>query len=205
MTYAGTVIQFVSYLLLMVVACGCGTNGNECSKFHPMVDGRNTEYQQLNIKPLVLSEDVNLYVYQNDFYVWISYDYPEGSFGTLDMQIESDRLDSVLNIHVSAQLGEWYVNSSQGMPDHPTSDLWWNMDGWTANSLWANGIDTISYDTPEFNIKNGDIRELQLSKERFGKGEWKIKLRINAIKGADGSFYSIDFPEGESFHSIMVE
>jgi len=135
----------------------------------------------------------------------LSYDYPDGSYGVLDMIVKTDKITEPINLHVSAQLGEWRVGDENNRPKTPTSDLWWNMNGWIANNLWANGIDTTSYDQPEFKIKNGEIREVQMSKERFGHGDWKVKLKIAAIKGENGKFYSIDFPETEEYYTIEVD
>jgi len=53
-------------------------------------------------------------------------------------------------------------------------------------------------------IKNAEMREVQLSKERFGKGEWKFKLKINAVKNAEDQFESVTFPKGKEYHSIQV-
>lgn len=170
-----------------------------------MVDGKNTEYQQLGIAPIALSDDVNLYIFQNDAYVWLSYDYPEGSYGTINMTVKTEKVVEALNLHVSAQLGEWKVGDETNIPKTPDSDLWWEIEGWTANPLWVNGIDTTTYDTTEFNFKNAEIRELQLSKERFGRGKWEINMKINAIKGKDGKFYAIDFPKEEEYYVLDVK
>lgn len=198
MTKAYRLIAGCFFLLLL--ACQQGS-----STLHPMVDGRNTEYAALGIMPISISDEVNLYLFQNEGYVWISYDFPSGSFGTLDLTIESPKLSAPQNLHVSAQLGEWPSNKPEQAPQTPTSDLWWNMDGWVANPLWANGIDTVTYDSPEFNLRNGEIREVQLSKERFGRGEWKIKLKINAIKGLEGQFYSFEYPQDGSYYLLTAE
>lgn len=193
--------KLISCALLTLIFLGCSNSKN---KGHPMVDGKKLEYKKLGIEPILIAENVHLYLFQNESYVWISYDFPKGSFGTLDMILESPKLESPINIHVSAQLGEWPINDPKKQPSSPTSNLWWDIKGWTANTLWVNGIDTISYNTPELKFKNGEIRELQLSKDRFGKGEWKLKLKINAIKDIDGDFFNFEYPNDESLLKINV-
>ena len=195
-------IWLLAITIVILLIC-CDTSASRMG-MHPMVDGKNTEYAALDISPIALEENVNLYIFQNDHYVWISYDYPEGSYGTLDMRIHTDKVPSLVNLHVSSQLGEWKIGKDDQIPTDPNSDLWWDIEGWTANNLWVNGIDTITYDTPEFKIKIAEMREVQLSKERFGKGEWKFKLKINAIKNADDQFVSVSFPKGKEYHSIQV-
>ena len=190
-------------ILFLIIFCSCKPQGIE-NQIHPMVDGRNLEWDKLNKKTIELSKDVNLFIFQNESYVWISYDFPKGSFGTLDMIIETEKIINPINLHVSTQLGEWNLGDKENIPKTATSNLWWNNQGWTANNLWANGIDTVSYDTPEFKIKNGDIREIQLSKLRFGRGKWKIKLEINAIKTKEGSFINLEYPENEKYYLIVA-
>lgn len=175
------------------------------SVLHPMVDGKNTEYAALEVAPIAIGEGVNLYIFQNQSYVWISYDYPAGSYGTLDMQITTEQLAHPINIHVSAQLGEWPVGEEAQKPQSANSDLWWNMDGWIANSLWANGIDTAGFRGPQMRLKNGEMRELQLDKNRFGKGEWNFRLTINAIRNEAGQFVTVNFPTDKTYYSLLVD
>ncbi|MEO1449622.1 MAG: hypothetical protein AAFV07_08825, partial [Bacteroidota bacterium] len=158
----------------------------------------------LEVQPIPLSEDVGLYVYQNAAYVWLAIDYPEGSYGTVDMELLTESLPSPLNLHVSAQLGEWTVGDTLAQPTKATSDKWWNISGWYANPLWANGIDTTGAE-PRFKLKNGEIREIQLSKKRFGRGTWQFKLKVNAIRRAAGGFYSLTFPEKKRYYELVVK
>ena len=162
----------------------------------PLVDGSIEDYLRLGVTPINLEKEVNLYFYQDQHYVWIAYDYLDGSFGTLDLVIESPNLNGPLNIHVSAQIGEWPVDSPELAPDNPESDRWWNHNGWYANEVWSNGTDR-SGDTPRPKFKNGQARELQLSKERFGRGVWKIKMNIRAILDSNGNRSNHQFPKDD--------
>ncbi|GEM_PF-3481093 len=192
------IIQAIFFLFLLT-SCGSNTVQNQ---LHPMVDGSKSEWELVDKEAIPISDDVTLFIFQNDSYVWIAYDFPKESFATLDMVIETEKVRTPLNLHVSAQLGEWPLGQEESIPKSPTSDLWWNNSGWTANNLWVNGIDTLTYSTPELKIKKSEIREIQLSKDRFGRGEWKIKLKINAIKTKNGNFTNLQFPEDETYHMI---
>ncbi|MEO9485113.1 MAG: hypothetical protein ABJG47_16755 [Ekhidna sp.] len=167
----------------------------------PMVDGNIADFLRLGVEPINLMDGVNLYFYQDEYFVWLAYDYPENSFGTMDLKLLTPNLADTLNIHVSAQLGEWYLKEGAPRPDNPLSELWWNHTGWYANEVWSNGIDRSNENArPKF--KNGKAREIQLEKDRFGKGEWIMKAEIRAIQTPNG-FASVTFPE-EGMHTLNV-
>jgi hypothetical protein len=153
---------------------------------------------------LLLSRDVVLQIFQNEDYVWMCYGFPDGSFGTLDLIVRTGSLKEGLNLHASAQLGEWPADKPDLAPKSPESDLWWNVKGWIANPVWINGMDR-SAATPRYRFKNAKARELQLSKERFGPGEWKLTFNIRRVKGSDGQFYDINFPKDGSPYTLMVK
>ncbi len=114
--------------------------------------------------------------------------------------LEAPELDSPLNLHVSAQLGEWPANQPEAAPKNPQSDQWWNHEGWTANEVRPNDTDR-SGDAPRPKFKNADARELQLSKAHFGKGDWKMKFNIRALRTASG-MAGLTFPEGDESHIL---
>ena len=168
-----------------------------------MVDGNIQDFINLAITPEVIGEGVNLYTYQDKHYVWFAYDYPNDSYGTLDLKIISPNEPDTVNLHVSAQLGEWYLNEGSPKPENSTSELWWNHKGWTANEVWMNGMDQSDV-TPRPNFKSGAAREIQLSKKRFGRGEWKINMNIRMLKGADGEMFSVDYPSNDAMLTIQA-
>lgn len=171
-------------------------------KAPPLVDGSCAEYEDLSARSINISDDVTLNLYQDDHYVWLCYCYPEGSYGILDMEIASPGLTEPLNLHVSAQLGEWPLDNPELQPQDAQSDLWWNHKGWTANEVWPNGMDR-SGETARPLFKNALARELQMSKDRFGRGEWKLKLSINAVQ-TDSGFVRLKFPEDDSSLILQV-
>ena len=170
----------------------------------PLVDGNCQEYATLAAERIALSAQVTLQIYQNADYVWFCYSYPDGSFATLDLELQAPGLAEPVNLHVSAQLGEWPLAKPELAPDTPESDRWWNAQGWTANPIWINGMDT-SGEKPRYRFKNAGARELQLSKQRFGRGEWRYVLKIGSVKAADGSFQDLRFPAAGGTQALMVK
>ncbi len=167
----------------------------------PMVDGQTEEYIELGVRPIDLGDHVELYLYQNDYYVWLAYTYPEGSYGILDMEIISPKVQDTLNLHVSAQLGEWFIKEGAPRPQNPESELWWNHNGWYSNEVWPNGSDK-SGDQPRPKFKNALAREVQLSKDRFGYGDWYFNLNLGSIRSADGSLTRIRYPGENQFYRL---
>lgn len=169
----------------------------------PLVDGSCTEYRLLKSDSVKIDDRVTLYYYQDSYFVWFCYTYPMGSFGTMDLKLTTQNHPAPINLHVSAQLGEWLVGDTEAIPQDAQSDKWWNISGWTANTVWINGMDR-SGETPRFKFKNAPARELQLSKERFGKGEWNFSMDIRSIKNSDESFYNISFPASGVPYKLSV-
>ena len=190
----------VPFVVLIVVIFGCTP---EIKEEPPLIDGSVADYQRLGIAPVSISEEVNFYQYQNEHYVWLAYDYPDGSYGTIDLKLVSPNLSDTLNLHVSGQIGEWWVEKGSPRPDRPESDLWWNHQGWYANEVWINGMDTTGGNA-RYKFKNGKAREIQLSKARFGKGVWNLQLNINAIRTNEGAFKSVRYPSDSTFFELNV-
>jgi hypothetical protein len=168
----------------------------------PLVDGSCSEYASLKATRHAVSKDVDLHIYQDRHFVWLCYTYPEGSFATADLKLTSPALTFPINLHVSAQLGEWPVGRTEFEPKSAESDLWWNATGWTANPVWVNGMDR-SGATPRYRFKNAKAREFQLSKQRFGRGTWSFSIEIRRINGPDGKPYDVTFPTTGT-HTLKV-
>ncbi|MGE0589950.1 MAG: hypothetical protein AB7O48_15335 [Cyclobacteriaceae bacterium] len=195
----------ILFTTLTALLIGCSTKQEPTSSIPaPLVDGSIDDYKALGVKPVTIADSVNLYTYQNEHYCWLAYDYPEGSFGTMDLKLLSPSFQDTINLHVSAQLGEWMLTPDSPKPDNANSDLWWNANGWTANTVWINGMDR-SGEQPRFRFKNANARELQLSKARFGKGQWKLKLMIRSLKGENGEFFDINYPPGPEMMIVNID
>ncbi len=171
---------------------------------HPMVDGNDQEWNQLLVDTLFQLPDVCMMVFQNNHYVWLAYTMGPASYGTCDIEIKTSELLYPHNLHVSAQLGEWEVGDTINRPSVADSPLWWNNDQWTANPLKFNGVD-LAGGPGDINLKRDRIREIQLSKARFGKGIWELKFSIMGLVDSAGSFISVTWPLDESKYLLTVE
>lgn len=195
--------RIIFLLLVSTILLGSCKKNTSHLQPPPMVDGNIDDFINLGIEPINLSQEVDLYIFQDKHYVWFGYTYPKGSYGLLDLELITPKLKDTLRIHVSAQLGEWPLNNPDLIPKNPESELWWNMDGWIANEVWLNGMDRTG-DSPRYNFRNGDAREIQFSKNRFGVGKWGISFHITNIKGKDDKDYSILYPNDSSYLQLNV-
>lgn len=170
----------------------------------PLLDGQCGEYDALDAREVEMSEQITLQVFQDASYVWLCYALPDDSYGTLDLTLRTTTLESPVNLHVSAQLGEWPANDPDLAPQTADSDLWWQVDGWWSNAVSFNGTDD-AQDPPGLNFRPSAGRELQLSKARFGKGMWNARFEIRAIRLPDGTRTSLTYPaDRESWLEINV-
>jgi len=192
------IIATISFLAICIMSCA------PPEKAPPLVDGDINEYAALGVTPIQLADSVDLYLYQDDYYVWIGFDYPTGSYGTMDMKLKTEATPEMLNLHVSGQIGEWVASQPETAPANPESEMWWNNRGWIANPVWINGMDTTG-PNPRYRFKNASARELQLSKDRFGRGKWELLLDIRAIRQKDGSFGSLRFPKDSGVFEFDVK
>ncbi|WP_282043047.1 hypothetical protein [Winogradskyella flava] len=196
-------ILFLALVITSLVSCEEQNNSNSVSE-PPIVDGFDNEYKSLNTTSLKISDDVTLRVYQNEHFVWLTYNVPEDSYGTMDMVLESPNLTEPINLHVSAQVGEWPANKPELAPQVPESDKWGITKGWTGNPIWLKGLDR-SGTEPQLKFKSAPARELQISKSYFGKGVWKFNLEIRAIKDNDGKSQSLIFPKDDAQFELIVD
>jgi hypothetical protein len=100
-------MRTLNFSLLAAVLFQFATANADPSIIPPMIDGRCEEYNGLNATQVKMDEAVTLHVYQSKHFVWLCYDYPEGSYGTLDLRVEAPGLKEAMNLHISAQLGDW--------------------------------------------------------------------------------------------------
>jgi hypothetical protein len=156
---------------------------------YPLLDGSCAEYEALGATRVRVDQDVMLLSFQDADYVWFCFKLPSGSYGTLDLQIRAAGMEAALNLHVSAQLGEWRADRSDEAPKDANSDKWWKVSGWWANTLRFNGVEKGG---PRF--LTGQDRELQISKAKFGRGDWDVRAEINDIAAGDDSFRTVRLP-----------
>lgn len=187
-----------------VAAAGCTTAVHrEAAPAYPLLDGRCNEYQGLGAAYEALPHDVTLFLFQDESYVWLCASLPPNSFGTADIVISAPALESPVNLHVSAQIGEWPANDPDAAPKTSESDLWWRVSGWYAVPVRMNGyVEDEAGRRARFIPSEG--RELQLAKERFGRGEWRMNFTLRAVTKADGERTSISYPAEDDDHFSLI-
>ena len=159
----------------------------------PMLDGSCDDHEggDSRFQP---GANVRAFVHQTRDHVWLCFAVPEGSFATLDVRIEAPALREPLNLHASAQLGEWPADDRSAAPAGPDSPLWWKIRGWRANTTPFNGtVRTAGNLQVRFRPVIG--REVQLSKSRFGKGQWRISATLSDIARPEGGSAEVRWPQ----------
>lgn len=159
----------------------------------PLLDGRCDEYAEFRAATHAIAPDIELRIFQNADYVWFCYTLPPDSYGMLDLRIETPALPQRLNLHASAQLGEWPADDASRIPQTPESDQWWRIDGWYANTVSFNGMRaTDNGRMPR--LRPSAAREVQLAKSRFGRGDWQLVFDILHVREPNGGTRSVRFP-----------
>jgi hypothetical protein len=187
--------------ILALVACGGAQQeppspqpaSGSASPGYPMLDGHCGDVAGLAQERHVVAPGVELFVFQDRDYVWLCYTIPNGNFGMVDVAVAAPGLAEPMNLHVSAQLGEWPIASPDLAPAEATSPQWWNHHGWTAAVVPFNGVEETDGQS-RYKFKPTPGRELQLGKARFGRGTWKLALSIRGITGPDGVALTPRFP-----------
>ena len=149
---------------------------------YPMLDGRCGDVAALG-EAHALPYGLTLHIFQDAGYVWLCVPLDGNDYGVLDMYLEAPNLPAPLNLHVSAQLGEWRADQPDSAPKTANSSKWWEIGGWLSNPLRFNGM---IEDGSRPNFRQNPGREVQLSKTHFGQGTWKIQLKLTAIAAAEG-------------------
>lgn len=176
--------------LLVTGACA----HHSAASSYPLLDADCEEYPGLGAKVVDAAKDVTLFAFETDHFVYLCASLPEESLGTADLVLATPSLPSPINLHVSAQIGEWFVNDPDSAPQTADSDRWWRVEGWYAPTVRLNGFEeTQNGRRPRFIPSAG--REWQISKARFGAGEWRLKLTLNQVRGPDGATMSVTLPE----------
>ncbi len=162
----------------------------------PMLDGRCDDQAVLAREKYEVVEGIDIYWSQDEDYVWICHTIPPGARSWLDLYLEAPGIEEPINLHVSAQLGEWPADEEG--PDGPRSDEWWQVHGWTATTARFNGYQGEG-ENRRVHFLPSEGREMQLSKEHFGIGEWKMQFTLG-----QGLVYPPDVGEGRELVTIRV-
>jgi hypothetical protein len=169
----------------------------------PILDGRCGDHVGI-AQTMAVDGGATAYVRQTKDHVWLCFAVPEGSYGTLDLRIEAPHLRQALNLHASAQLGEWAADDPRATPKDGSSEIWWRgIDGWWGSVTPFNGMATTAKG-PRINFRTVRGRELQLSKRRFGLGEWKMAATISDVAVPGREPISVRWPQAGNY-KLKVE
>jgi len=130
-----------------------------------MVDGKLTPDEWSDAKQLVASDLAQLCFKQNNNDVLIAIKFLKSKTGTADLYLASG--GHIYDLHASAKLGERTLEAGH-LPEEWT---WWNNDRWVANVSRPD-------DWSKRTFKDENVREYQISRERFQGNEWKIFLDL---------------------------
>lgn len=168
----------------------------------PALDGRCDDHGEVG-EAIAAEGGVTVYVRQTRDFVWLCFAVPEGSYATLDLMLDAPGLPRPLNLHASAQLGEWIADDPDLAPKNASSPIWWrNIDGWWASTTPFNGM-TATLDGLRPNFRTVRGREMQLSKRRFGNGEWAMVAAISDVAAGQDRI-TVRWPRSGRF-SLQVE
>lgn len=169
---------------------------------YPLMDGRCAEYADLDVENIDLSGAAELHIFQDSHYVWICHTMPAAvSISWDDIEFYTPAFPEGINLHASAQLGEWPLNDPDAQPKTSSSDKWWKVEGWWANTSGPNGVVEINGKN-QTNWMNIAAREYQISKERFGRGEWKIRFNLHTAASDGGLTYP---PTDEASYILQAD
>ena len=152
----------------------------------PVLDGRCDDHFEV-ARAIPADGGVTVFVRETREFVWLCFAVPEGSYASLDLRLEAPGLPKPTNLHASAQLGEWVADDPDSAPKNGSSPVWWrDIDGWWASTTPFNGM-TATPDGPRPNFRPVPGREMQLSKRRFGHGEWTMVATISDVAAGQES------------------
>jgi len=160
-----------------------------------LLDARCNELAWTRAERTPIGEGVTLLAMADRRYVYLCVTLPPESLGTLDLYIQGET-GAPVNLHISAQTGE-RTRGENGWREWSGFN---NYDGWygppVAFSGMIEGADGVR--RPQF--ANSQARELQISRDRFGDGPWRVMLQVHALGTArsGGVAYPADGDSNDS-------
>jgi hypothetical protein len=152
-----------------------------------MLDGKLTAGEWSDAKQLNAGDFARLYFKQNNNDLLIAIQFLKSKTGTTDLYL-SPGDEKIYDLHASAKLGERTLNKGKW----PEEWSWWNNDHWVANVSRPD-------DWNKRTFKDEDVREYQISRDRFPGKEWKIFLEL--MTPAEPEWQTIPFPSGADSRS----
>lgn len=184
--------------VLTALLVGTLSHTPSLAKGYPLMDGKCNEYRSLSVVHEQIASTTSLYIFEDDYYVWMCIDLPDDSFGTMDLRIHSPELAEELVLHVSAQLGQWPHGKPEKAPKTPSSEKWWNNEGWYSNTVNLNGTQKQADGSLQLKFNPSNGRELQLDKTYFGRGLWRMIFNLRGVNDASLIDKKITYPLQDS-------
>ena len=159
------------------------------TRHSPLLDGTCSADEWSDATKLTLSDGVSLLLMQNDRAFFVCAKGKPDDYTVLDIYIKRPQVDTMHNLHASAQLSESRFNGKEwGEPNR------WNLVDW--GGFWVPYAGQTDYEEgkrPKF-LKGSD-REIVILKRKFAASKWLMMFGVSGIH-QDGEYGGdVSFPE----------
>lgn len=175
-------MQYRLFALTFSSLCFLGNCAQDSNSAYPLLDSNCQEYSKLGAETIALSDQTSLSIFQDAHYIWVCVGLPPESFGMMELRLKTPAQEKEQLLHISAQLGQWPFGDDEAAPQNASSEKWWEYEGWASNAVSFNGMtkrDEEGNRTVKFKMATG--REMQISKDHFGRGEWQMLFDIRGL------------------------
>lgn len=170
-----------------------------------LIDGIFTPGEWDDALSLDIRPNLKLLLKKSAGFVFIGLKYSEfnayGQHGSVDLLISPDG-KAVRQFHVSAQMGERWLNDTPGLEDDPPFD-WGDTSDWYANEeRWSERkIEALVKEgknpgeAKRLSFYKSDGFEFQIRRSKFGTDEWFLRLRVFSLPDWKPEFLPKDSAE----------
>lgn len=161
-----------------------------------LLDGRCDPSEYARSESRSLDHGVIFHAMHDEDFITLCAELPPDSLGTMDLYLQSPDGGPITNLHISAQVGERTYAEGED-PEW----IWGNHRGWYGPPVAFSGTAVRPDGTARANFADAKGREIRLSKARFGKGPWKLRLELRAI--GPGKANNLRIPPAEGDWTIL--
>lgn len=141
-----------------------------------LLDGRCDPAEYAKSESRDLDHGVVFHAMHDEHFVTLCADLPPDSLGTMDLYLQSESGGPITNLHISGQVGERTY-----MEGEDPEWKWGNHQGWYGPPVAFRGMTKRPDGSDRASFADASGREIRLSKGRFGKGPWKLRIELRAI------------------------
>lgn len=141
-----------------------------------LLDGRCEPAEYAKAETRDLDHGVVFHALHDEHFITLCASLPPDSLGTMDLYLQSPEGGPITNLHISAQVGDRTYREGEN-PDW----TWGNHQGWYGPPVAFSGTLRRPDGSPGATFANATGREIRLSKARFGKGPWKMRMELRAV------------------------